>query len=158
MATEDADDLVSFQDVRVIRSTAPALLCRIGEKSVWLPRQHISGKLWCTGDRGRDVLRVPLRQCILAFHVVAAVGLTRRYRPRCIWCNQIGTRLMPSKGQRLFAALRRLWTSFWRRRSFVAAESKHDEMDLGSAAARGRFWTEFREGQREAEANSSRPR
>ena len=34
MATDDADDLVPFQEVRVIRSTAPALLCRIGEKSV----------------------------------------------------------------------------------------------------------------------------
>ncbi len=37
MATDDADDLVPFQEVRVIRSTAPAPLCRIGEKSVWRP-------------------------------------------------------------------------------------------------------------------------
>ena len=59
MATEDtnADDLVPFQDVRVIRSTAPALLCRIGEKNVWLPRSHISGKLWCTGDRDKIFIR-----------------------------------------------------------------------------------------------------
>lgn len=57
MLTEDADDLVAFQDVRVIRSTAPALLCRIGPKSVWLPRRHISGKLWCAGDRGRLYVR-----------------------------------------------------------------------------------------------------
>ena len=57
MATEDGDDLVPFQDVRVIRSTAPALLCRIGEKNVWLPRWHISGKLWCTGDRGKLFIR-----------------------------------------------------------------------------------------------------
>jgi hypothetical protein len=28
MATDDADDLVPFQEVRVVRSTAPALLCR----------------------------------------------------------------------------------------------------------------------------------
>ena len=56
MPTDDAD-LVLFQDVRVIRSTAPALLCRIGEKSVWLPRWHISGKLWCTGDRGKLFIR-----------------------------------------------------------------------------------------------------
>jgi hypothetical protein len=56
MLTDDAD-LVLFQDVRVIRSTAPALLCRIGEKSVWLPRGHISGKLWCTGDRGKLFIR-----------------------------------------------------------------------------------------------------
>ena len=52
MVTDSADDLVPFQDVRVIRATAPALLCRIGEKSVWLPREHISGRLWCVGDRG----------------------------------------------------------------------------------------------------------
>ena len=57
MATDDADDLVVFLDVRVIRSTAPALLCRIGDRSVWLPRGHISGKLWCTGDRGKLLIR-----------------------------------------------------------------------------------------------------
>jgi len=57
MATDDAEGLVAFQDVRVIRSTAPALLCRIGERSVWLPRGHISGKLWCTGDRGKLLIR-----------------------------------------------------------------------------------------------------
>ena len=57
MAKDDADDLVLFEDVRVLRSTAPALLCRIGEKSVWLPRLHISGKLWCTGDRGKLFIR-----------------------------------------------------------------------------------------------------
>ena len=57
MATDDADDLVPFQDVTVIRSTAPALLCRVGEKTVWLPRGHISGKLWCTGDRGKLFIR-----------------------------------------------------------------------------------------------------
>ena len=57
MATEEADDLVPFLDVRVIRSTAPALFCRIGDKSVWLPRWHISGKLWCAGDRGKLFIR-----------------------------------------------------------------------------------------------------
>jgi hypothetical protein len=41
MANDDADGLVPFQDVRVLRSTPPALLCRIGDKSVWLPRLHI---------------------------------------------------------------------------------------------------------------------
>ena len=30
MATDDADDLVPFQDVGVVRSTAPALLCGSG--------------------------------------------------------------------------------------------------------------------------------
>ena len=57
MVTENADDLVPFLDVRVIRSTAPALFCRVGDKTVWLPRGHISGKLWCAGDRGRLFIR-----------------------------------------------------------------------------------------------------
>jgi len=57
MASDDGDDLVTFRDVRVIRSTAPALLCRIGSRSVWLPRWHVSGKLWCTGDRGKLLIR-----------------------------------------------------------------------------------------------------
>ena len=57
MVTEDADDLVLFQDVRVIMSTPPALLLRIGGRSPWLSRTHISGKLWCTGDRGKLYVR-----------------------------------------------------------------------------------------------------
>jgi hypothetical protein len=57
MATENDDDLLAFPDVRVLRSTAPALLCRIGDRSVWLPRGHISGKLWCAGDRGKLFIR-----------------------------------------------------------------------------------------------------
>ena len=57
MVTENADDLVLFLDVRVIRSTAAALLCRVGERNVWLPRGHISGKLWSTGDRGKLFIR-----------------------------------------------------------------------------------------------------
>src|SRR3989475_12266421 len=57
MATDDADELVPFEDVSIIRSTAPALLCQIGEKSVWLPRGHISGKLWRAGDRGKLFIR-----------------------------------------------------------------------------------------------------
>ena len=46
MATSDGDELVPFQDVRVVRSTVAALLCRIGDRSMWLPRGHISGMLW----------------------------------------------------------------------------------------------------------------
>jgi hypothetical protein len=57
MAPDDADDLVPFLDVRVIRSTAPTLLCRIGDRNVWLPRRHLSGKLWCTVDRGKRFIR-----------------------------------------------------------------------------------------------------
>lgn len=57
MGTDSDDDLLTFRDVRVIRSTSPALLCRIGDKSVWLPREHISGRLWCAGDRGTLFIR-----------------------------------------------------------------------------------------------------
>ena len=58
MATmEGSEDLVLFQDVRVIRTTPPALLCQIGTKTVWLPRAHVSGKLWCAGDRGKLFIR-----------------------------------------------------------------------------------------------------
>ena len=57
MPTDDADDLVPFQDVRVIETSAPALLCRIGNRTVWLPRRHIGGKLWCSGDRGKLFVR-----------------------------------------------------------------------------------------------------
>ena len=57
MGTVDEDEFVVFQDVRVLRSTAPGLLCRIGSRSVWLPRAHINGKLWCTGDRGKLFIR-----------------------------------------------------------------------------------------------------
>ena len=57
MATDEGDDLVAFEDVRVIKSTAPALLCQIGHRSVWLPRGQISGRLWCTGDRGKLFIR-----------------------------------------------------------------------------------------------------
>ena len=57
MFTQDPDDLVPFLDVSVLRSTAPALLCQIGDRAVWLPRGHISGKLWCAGDRGKLFIR-----------------------------------------------------------------------------------------------------
>ena len=57
MAMGDPDELVPFHDVLVIRATPPALLCRIGERRLWLLRSQISGKLWCTGDRGRLLVR-----------------------------------------------------------------------------------------------------
>jgi hypothetical protein len=94
MATDDADELVPFHDVRVIRSTGPALLCRVGEKSVWLPRYHISGKLWCTGDRGRLFIRrwvardrnlidaqgAAIRSVASLSHLPSALHLVRRDR------------------------------------------------------------------------------
>jgi hypothetical protein len=68
---------------------------------------------------------------------------------------------MPRKGggyraERLLEALARLWTSFRGRRPLVAVTTEHAERVRGWDAARGRFWTEFRAGQREAEAHSSR--
>ena len=57
MEVRDADDLVPFRDVRVIESTAPALCCRVGGRQVWLPRNHVAGKLWCVGDRGTLFIR-----------------------------------------------------------------------------------------------------
>jgi hypothetical protein len=58
---------------------------------------------------------------------------------------------------RLREALGRLWTSLWRRRH-IAVKTDHDGKGRRGAEARARFWTEFREGQREAEAHRSRPR
>ena len=57
MTTDNGDELVPFQDVRVVKSVAAALLCRIGGRTVWLQRWHTSGKLWRTGDRGKLFIR-----------------------------------------------------------------------------------------------------
>ena len=62
---------------------------------------------------------------------------------------------MPVRGRWL--ALARLWKSFWGRAA-VVAKTEHYDTDRSSSEARARFWTEFREGQREAEAHSSRSR
>ena len=64
MAAEDpdalADVMVSFVDVTIVRAAAPALLCRIGQRNVWLSRRDVAGKLWCAGDRGTLFLRYGL--------------------------------------------------------------------------------------------------
>jgi hypothetical protein len=49
-----------------------------------------------------------------------------------------------------------MWKSLFGRRLPIVAKTAQVETDR--AVARGRFWAEFREGQREAEAQSSRPR
>lgn len=79
MDVNDADDLVAFQDVRVIRATAPALLCRVGGRSVWLPRAHVSGNLWCAGDRGKLFIRrwVARDRHLIDLHGVAIVSPVR---------------------------------------------------------------------------------
>lgn len=57
MAASDIDDLVAFHAVRVVRTTATALLCAIGERTVWLPREHVTGRLFSRGDRGTLLVR-----------------------------------------------------------------------------------------------------
>ena len=59
---------------------------------------------------------------------------------------------------RLREALALLWTLFRRRGGPLAVKTEHDGESRRSADARARFWTEFREGQREAEAHSAMPR
>jgi hypothetical protein len=55
--------------------------------------------------------------------------------------------------------LEHLWASLWRSRGRgVADERNDDQRGRDRNAARSRFWTELREGQREAEARSARLR
>ena len=51
MSTAD-DVLVPFQNVSIIRSSAIAVLCRVAGKAVWLPRQHVRGRLSKIRQRG----------------------------------------------------------------------------------------------------------
>jgi hypothetical protein len=86
MATaDDADDLVPFRNVTVISSTATALLCGVGSKSVWLPRKHTSGRLRCMGDRGTLLIRrwVARDRRLVPPHgtaLVSALGPSKRWR------------------------------------------------------------------------------
>jgi hypothetical protein len=57
---------------------------------------------------------------------------------------------------RLLRTFTRLWKSFFGRRLPIVVSTAHAETDR--VVARGRFWTEFRDGQREAEAHSSKLR
>jgi hypothetical protein len=57
MPEQDADDFVAFEHVRVVRTTSPALYCAFGHKRVWLPREHIRGRLWSRGDCGTLLVR-----------------------------------------------------------------------------------------------------
>jgi hypothetical protein len=89
MVSEDSDELVLFSDVRVMASTGAALLCRISGRNVWLPRWHVSGKLWRVGDRGKLFVRrwvasdrslaVPQRPS-LASPSISPAGLPARLR------------------------------------------------------------------------------
>ena len=79
MPTNTSDDLVLFEDVRLVKSTAPALLCRIGKRTVWLPRNHISGKLRRRGDRGQLFIRrwVARDRHLIDGHGAAIVSLAQ---------------------------------------------------------------------------------
>ena len=57
MVGADGDDLIRFPDAHVIRATVPAMLCAVAGKRVWIARRHVSGKLWCAGDRGTLFIR-----------------------------------------------------------------------------------------------------
>jgi len=56
---------------------------------------------------------------------------------------------LPTRGHGYLAYLRRWW---WRRPVSLAAKEEPDQDGSRWADARARFWTEFREGEREAEA------
>jgi hypothetical protein len=58
---------------------------------------------------------------------------------------------------RLRDVLFRVFASLAKRRGLIAVKTEHDEENRGWAERRARFWTEFRQGQREAEAHRSRP-
>ena len=57
MRDGDADELLAYERVRVLNVTAGAMHCQIGDKRVWLPREHIRGTLRCRGDSGRLLVR-----------------------------------------------------------------------------------------------------
>ncbi len=58
---------------------------------------------------------------------------------------------------RVREALGALWTSLWMRRTRLRADPERVQHHSPRADARARFWAEFREGQREADARA-RPR
>ena len=83
----DGDDLIRFPDVHVIRATAPAMLCAVAGKQVWISRRHVSGKLWCAGDRGAlYVSRSLARELDLLppprTADVVQIGATTTHRPK----------------------------------------------------------------------------
>ena len=59
---------------------------------------------------------------------------------------------------RLRETLLRLWALLWRGRGPLAANTEHDDESRRRAEARAGFWSEFRQGQREADAHRSRKR
>lgn len=62
---------------------------------------------------------------------------------------------MGGTARRVFA---RLWAALWRWRDLTRGSRRPGELSGDGSAARARFWSEFREGQREAEARKARLR
>jgi hypothetical protein len=83
MTTCEVDELVAFERVRVVTSTAAALQCAIGDKRVWLPREHIKGRLWSRGDCGTLLVRrwIALDRQLRVPDVAAAVHVVCRGTP-----------------------------------------------------------------------------
>jgi hypothetical protein len=79
MAEADADELVTFRNVRVVRTTGSALFCTIGSKSVWLQRGQIRSKLRFKGDRG--TLRI--RRSVALDRELLSVPQTEHPFPPC---------------------------------------------------------------------------
>jgi hypothetical protein len=52
-----ADELLAFEQVRILNVASGALHCLIGRKRVWLPREHIKSTLCCRGDTGLVFVR-----------------------------------------------------------------------------------------------------
>jgi hypothetical protein len=57
MRDGNANELLAFERVRVLNVASGALHCLIGDKRVWLPREHIKGRLWCRNDSGTLLIR-----------------------------------------------------------------------------------------------------
>lgn len=83
VTTGNPDEFVAFPDVRVIGSTVAALLCRVRGRCVWLPRRHISGKLWRIGDRGKLFIRqwVALDRHLIDLHGARVLALAPAMSP-----------------------------------------------------------------------------
>jgi hypothetical protein len=101
MTTCEVDELIAFERVRVVGSTAAALHCAIGNKHVWLPREHIKGQLWSRGDCGTLLVR---RWIALDRHLIVPDVVSRAH----VACDGVASpppirqmRLLPPSRQAL---------------------------------------------------------
>lgn len=73
MPDKETNGFVPFRHVRIISAAASALFCAIADKRVWLPREHVKGRLWSRGDRGTLLVR---RWIALDRQLIAPRGTT----------------------------------------------------------------------------------